>query len=313
MFTTKFTPTPMVQTKVNAFKKIFVAIDAATDITPQIESLIISVVDSFTVISITEDYSIPYNTFKEILKETKNFPVEDREKLSENIYNVVEKHFDNMGDEIHDLVIAEFSKEKTSWEANKIVPTMFIRDHKQDNKFRNHFSLYFPRIIQFLVDENNTTNPGEERSSKILGMNVDHVILITNSEENNECGIQYIGYMSGDKQRTVIMDGVVSTKCVFEKPSSEEKMMIFEMIDMDSEKYKSKFRDSVKKLRKSYYDSLKNQNEMKIIDASCVGATVGTKAKIPSKAMRKKAMKKKASAAFVNDLCEPEILEESYD
>ena len=292
------------------FKKILIALDDKTELDESVEKTINKIVDDFTTVKITDEYSVYLNNFKSLLDELKSISKNDSD-LSDKIYTIVEKHFDNYSDEIHDMVIKEFTNERDSWTDNIIIPTIFIRDHKQDNKFRNRFSLLFLRIIQFLINEKNIKNPGEERTGKIVKMGVDKIILFTNSNEDNQFGIQYIGYIS-EKHGipcTTIYDGV-EKGVIFEKPTLKEELQIFKRMDMESDEYKAKFRDSVKMLRKSYYDSIKSKPEMKIVDLQEKKA-VKIKAKVPSKAMKKKALKKKND--IVNRISEVEILEESYD
>lgn len=305
-----------------SFKKILIVLDDKTEITDTIKDIICKVTDDYTVIKISDDYSIPLFEFKKVLSRVKKIKKEiikdnDYGELSEKIYEIVESEFDNYSDEIHDLLMSEYTNGKcngdSSWVDSKVYPTIFIRDHKQDNKFRNKFSLLFPRIIQFLVDENNSINPGEERTDKIFDMNIDRVILISNSEENNQFGIEYIGNKATTMNipMTIIMDSELVDCWVFDEPQLREELHIFKKIEMDSEEYKNKFRDSVKKLRKSYYDSIKNQNEMKIIEDLNSRKQSVRKTKIPTKSSRKKIMKKNETIS--SKISEIEILEESYD
>ena len=126
----------------------------------------------------------------------------------------------------------------------------------------------FPRIIQFIPDEKLGNIAGEKRIDKMLNMGIDQVVVFTNSKEDNQFGIEYLIHKTQNMNipMTVYFDLELTQISQIDKPQNMEIMQIFERIKLNSDAYKKKFRDSIKSMRKSYYDSLKNQPSTKLLN-----------------------------------------------
>lgn len=249
-----------------------------------------------------KDKSIDY------LKERNTNQKKFENDIEEIIYKNIEKRFDNNIDDIYDIICSDFktysydddpkeSDNLISWESRKNVPTIFIRDYKQDNKFKNAFNIHFPRIVQFLPDEKLGKKAGEERTNKMLNMGIHRVVIFSNQEENNKFGIEYMAYFSN--KMGIKIDYFLDCKKIeseelntFPKPLVYEKMEIFTKIKINSDIYKRKFQESVKMMRKSYYDSLKDKPTTKDITNEELKETMKTKKKVQTKNSRKKQIKK---------------------
>lgn len=287
----------------NSFKKILLAIDDSVDIlTDEFEKFIMEIVDDMTCVRVSEDFTIPLDKFKGIVNSITNM------KDSEEIYTAIEAEVDNYVDDIHDLI------QNGSWESAKVIPTVFIRDRRQDNKFRSKFIANIPVIVQFIANDQNKDDPGMERTDKIFELGVDVVVIATEAKKlNNIFGLQYIGYTANMKKIRMVM--YKSTFNRFNFPEGKEELEVFRKIEMNSEEYKNKFTKSVKKMRNTYYNGIKERSAIKIIDDLGPSKRISvTKPKIQTKASKKRQHRKDQIANEpVSQIVEVEIGEESYD
>lgn len=297
----------------SCFKKVFLVIDDKTQFDDKFDQYLWSVLDELTFVK-CGDSTISWVSFKKLLENISINKINMKD--DENVYQEIEKIFDDFHDEIHELITSD--DVSSSWQNAKVTPTVFIRDHKQDNKFRNHYIGHLPRIIQVLVDEKNE-DPGMTRTSKVFKMGVDNIIVFTNSDENNKFGIQNVLYQNSIERKIpvfLVMDGKKMKKFDISPPKQKEELPIFKKMNVHSEEYKNKFRKSIKKLRKTYYESLKSQNDIKLIDEKEVSQllkTKQTKVKVPTKASRKKKMKKSTDDPVpVVSMEEVEYFDEEY-
>ena len=240
------------------------------------------------------------------LKEKNKYQKKFEKDIEELIYQNIEKRFDNNVDDIYDTISSDFktysydddpkeSDNLNSWETLKNVPTIFIRDYRQDNRFKNKFNIEFPRIIQFLPDEKLGKKAGEERTSKMLNMDIHKVVIFSNLEENNKFGIEYMAYLAN--KMGIDIDYYIDSKKLeklpgLPKPLVYEKMEIFTKLKINSDIYKRKFQESIKMMRKSYYDSLKDKPTTKELSREDEEDTIKTKKKVQTKNARKKQIKK---------------------
>lgn len=281
------------------FRKIFVAIDDITEFDKKFEDFLFKVIDSYSYVRVAKDFNVSWDIMKKIENKLKGVTDVD------TMYDIIETFVDNYVDEIYDIVRGEDSDIKD----HRVFPTVFIRDHKQDNRFRNKYSITLPRIIQFIPDENNKELAGKIRVDNILDMGIDCIVAFTNRKESNKFGIEYIQWKS--QQRGIkmfyILDGHISSvPKLNSEPENLEQLSIMKKIIMNSEEYKKKFRKSVQMIRKTYYESVKNQPQILMLDKDEIDKK--RLPKVPTKSFKKKQMKLKPICSV-----QEELVEESYD
>lgn len=286
----------------SSFKKILVALDDSVDVLSEVfEEFINKTLRDITLVNTPGGYTPPLEVMEKLASLYKN--KEDSDKL----YEAIEENFDNYIDDIFDFITSGL------WESNKVVPTLFVRDRRQDNKFRSKFITNIPIIVQFIANDQNRDDPGMERTDKMFSMGVDMVIIATKSKKiDNEFGLQYIGYTANIKKIPLIMFGKNSSKFTF--PSDKEKLEVFRKIEMNSDEYKNKFTKSVKKMRNTYYNGIKERSTIKIIDDLGPSKRISvSKPKIQTKASKKRQHKKSKEETSPSQIVEVETYEESYD
>lgn len=315
--------------------KILIAFDDSIEFNDDFGCTLHEIVNRLSFVRISDDFTIPVcvmneflelvtNEYRKIYQETREY--EKTIKLLEpKIYEIIEQKYDNYLDEIYSAVVSigDFESGESEYvgEYPITTPTIFIRDHNSDNRFRNIYTKVFDRIIQVMVDENNKKNPGQERTDKILNMGITRIYTFGDIS-TNKYGLQNVIYLG--QQRKIDIECYDSNLEKIKKipkmkcPTEIEELPIFKKMEMNSEEYKAKFRDSIKNLRKVYYDSLKNNKGINIIsldEAESIEKKNIKIAKVASKATRKKKLKreKKQEEQTTRQIFEQEILEESYD
>lgn len=306
------------------FKKILICCDNQNISKWNLET-IKKTVDDFTYLYVNEKFSIPLETFQKFILELNS------RRESEIIYEIAEKYFNNYIDEIHDLTMEGFQtvdnmelhkpKENIiisdSWESRIVYPTILVRDHKQDNRLRNKCSSFSPRILQFIVNEKNTENPGKERIDNIFNLGVDKVICFTSENENNQYGIEYVRYVANKKEIpiNVFMNKKEIISKVEIEPIEKEKLDVFERIEMNSAAYQEKYRNSVKMIKQIYYNGITSKSKTKVLSNEEIENMENNKKiknkkeKITNKTIRKRMKTDKIKSDDIKQETKSEILE----
>lgn len=281
--------------KMSNFIKILVAIDTKIKIDKGFIDLVCSEIDKYSVLKFDDTFEVPLHVLFGLVDKLKKESA--KKNFDDIIYKTVEKHFNNYHEELHDIIQEEISKKSgitSLWESYIVYPTIFIRDRKQDNIFKSKLLSKYPRILQFMVDES-VNNPREDRVDKMFSMGINHILAYVNKQVDNNSGIQYILWKANVEkvptkcyQDRKLVDLVVSSK-----PTTPEITDCPDKIDVTSKEYQEKLRSSIKMIRKTYYESLKNRPETKMLDIRDLEENVAPiSKKMQTKALRKKKLKK---------------------
>lgn len=210
---------------------------------------------------------------------------------------------------ISENIISSYTEDvKIKYEDEEIIekqkPSVFSRARKNDNIFRSRMYKHGIRFIQFRADwYDDIIMAGEIRNEKMFQFGLDHALVFTHNNENNEEGLQSIQYYAykNNIPLTVYVDkkltfnGTNSYPIVSKPKRIEEKSEeIKRFIEINSEEYKKKMEDVTKKCKKIYYDGLKDRPTIKKLDIEDVdGLAKGKTKKVKiSKTKIKKSLKK---------------------
>lgn len=230
--------------------------------------------------------------FKKILIvfSTKNNIDDDILKISENIISSYTEEI-KLNDDNEEII-----------EVQK--PSIFFRERKNDNIFKNKMYKHGLRFIQFRADwYDNMTMAGEIRNEKMFQFGLDHALVFTHCDENNTEGLQSIQYHAYTNNipltvyinKELVFTGTSNYPIMSKPVNIEEKSdEVKRFIEINSDEYKKKMENITKKCKKIYYDGLKDRPTIKKIDTEDVdGINKGVNKKVRlSKTKTKKILKK---------------------
>ena len=198
-------------------------------------------------------------------------------------------------------------------------PSIFFRERKNDNIFRNRMFKHGLRFIQFRAYwYEDTVMGGEIRNKKMFQFGLDHALVFTHSDENNKEGLQSIQYQAflNTIPLTVYTDNVLTfSGCkdypIVKEPKQKEEQSdeIKRIIKINSEEYKRKMETVSKKCKKMYYEGLKERpciKQIKFEDLQEQKKVKKTKKVKLGKATKKKTLRKEKQ----NKILKPVSLDE---
>jgi len=200
-------------------------------------------------------------------------------------------------------------------------PTIFIRDCRNDLCMRGFLSSLGFRIVHCRSDWENDENAGISRNSKIFTFNPSHVYIFSSGIKNDS--IEHVMYLSFlNKVKLSVIEDETQTdyfpENLDEYPIRENRNFVEKndtlrkLARKDSAKYKQQMEESKRRIRKMYYESLKERPSTKLITDDEI-TQMYKKKQINTKAKRKKMMKQKKKDSKKTVKVDETIKVESYD
>ena len=206
-----------------------------------------------------------------------------------------------------DTLLKQYIKEKKILEEEEEEEklSIFFRERKNDNIFRNKMFKYGFHFIQFRAYwYEDSVMAGEIRNKKMFQFGLNHALIFTHSDENNKEGLQSIQYQSflNTIPLTVYTDNELTFNGNENYPIVEQPKQVEEksdemknLIKINSEEYKRKMQNVSKKCKKLYYEGLKERpciKQLNFEDLNEQKPKKYKKVKLGGKATKKRTLKK---------------------